>query len=388
MKKLLIACLTITLVIASCKEEPKKETMVTENSDFAAMLENYGEGKFKLNPIEATFIGDSRFDAAFPNFLSDDYQKNFHDFYTYYASQLEAFKDADLTESEQMSKAIMEWDCEMALAQSSFKNDLYLPINQMWSANLIMTQWASGTSAQPFKTVENYEDWLARLEHYNVWMQTAEQRMNEGIEEGYVLPKSLIIKVIPQFDALTTVNTSVEGITDLSDHLFYAPVLAMPESFSAEDKERLAEAYSKLIMDELLPSFKSMAFFLRSNYLDAGRVTSGISDLPNGKAYYDHAIKYFTTTNMTADEIHELGLKEVARILAEMETVKQQVGFEGELKDFFNDVRTNKALMPFKTPEEVISNFNAIHNTMKPKLNRTFCEKAKSCIYSKTNRKI
>ena len=388
MKKLLIACLTVSFILVSCKEEAKKEITATENSEFATMLEGYSEGKLKLNPIEATFIGDSRFDASFPNFLSDAYRTDFQNFYTSYASQLKDFNDANLTESEQMSKAIMAWDCEMALAQSSFKNDLYMPINQMWSANLLMTQWASGTSAQPFKTVKNYDDWLKRLQSYNVWLQTAEKRMKEGSAEGYVLPKSLIIKVIPQFDALTTVNTSAEGITDLSEHLFYAPVLAMPDSFSEEDKERLTEAYSKVLMDELLPSFKSMAFYLQSKYLDAGRTSSGILDVPNGKAYYDHAIKFFTTTNMTADEIHELGLKEVARILAEMEKVKEEVGFEEDLKSFFNAVRTNKALMPFKTPEEVIANFNAIHNTMKPKLNELFANKPKADFIVKQTEKF
>ena len=282
----------------------------------------------------------------------------------------------------------MVWDCEMALAQASFKNDVYMPINQMWSVNLTMTQWASGTSAQPFKTVKNYEDWLKRLEQYNVWLQTAEERMKQGSAEGYVLPKSLITKVIPQFDALTKVKTSAEGITDLSDHLFFAPILAMPDSFSEEDKERLNEAYSKLLTDELLPSFKSLAFYLKSNYLDAGRISSGISEIPNGKAYYDHAIKFYTTTNMTADEIHNLGLKEVSRILAEMEKVKEQVGFEGDLKSFFNDVRTNKALMPFKTPEEVIANFNAIHNTMKPKLNELFANKPKAAFIVKQTEKF
>lgn len=388
MKKLIISCLTITLVLVSCQEEPKKENTAIEISDFTAMLESYSEGKLKLNPIEATFIGDGRFDDALPNFLSDDYKVEYDYFYNTYASKLEGFKDADLTENEQMSKAIMKWDCEMALAQSSFKNDTYLPINQMWSVNLIMTQWATGTSAQPFKTVKNYNDWLNRLEQYNVWLQSAEERMKEGITEGYVLPKSLITKVIPQFDDLTTVNTSAEGIIDVSEHLFYAPVLSLPDSFSSEDKERLTEAYYEIIMDKLIPSFKSLSFFLKSNYLSAGRESSGIAAIPNGKAYYEHAIKLYTTTNMSADEIHELGLKEVARILSEMEKVKQQVGFDGELKAFFNDVRTNKALMPYSTPEEVIANFNAIHDKMKPQLNKLFSNKPKASFIVKQTEKF
>ena len=388
MKKLLTSFLIFMLVFTSCKEEPKKENIPIENSEFAEMLKDYSEGKLELNPTDATFIGDSRFDDSFPNVLSDIYQKKRVEFYTDYASKLENFKDSDLTESEQMSKAVMAWDCQMALAQHSFKNDIYMPINQMWTVNLIMTQWATGTSAQPFKTVENYDNWLKRLDQYNLWLQTAEERMKEGILEGYVLPKSLITKVIPQFDALTTVKTSAEGITDLSEHLYYAPILTLPDSFSSEDKERLTEAYSEILMTKLLPSFKSMAFFLNSNYLSAGRESSGISDIPNGKAYYDHAIKYYTTTTLTADEIHKLGLKEVSRILAEMELVKQQVGFNGELKDFFNYVRGNKELTPFTNPQEVIDNFNVIHDKMKPQLTKLFANKPKADFIVKQTEKF
>ena len=388
MKKIIATFLILTLVFVSCKEEPKKENIPVANSEFAEFLKDYSEGKLKLNPIEATFIGDSRFDDAFPNVLSDDYRKEYDTFYTTYASKLDSFKDADLTESEQMSKAVMAWDCEMALGQSSFKNDVYMPINQMWSANLIITQWATGTSAQPFKTVKNYDNWLKRLDRYNVWLQSAEERMKEGMEDGFVLPKSLIKKVIPQFEALTNVKTSPEGIVDVSEHLFYTPILGLPDNFSSKDKERLTEAYTEILMEKLLPSFKSLALFLKSNYISAGRESSGISDVPDGKAYYDHAIKFFTTTTMTADEIHKLGLKEVSRILAEMEKVKQDVGFDGDLKDFFNAVRTKKELMPFSNPEEVLANFNAIHDKMKPQLNKLFANKPKADFIVKQTEKF
>lgn len=388
MKKLLTIFLTITLVFTSCKEEQKKENGPAVNSEFAEMLKDYSEGKLELNPTEATFLGDSRFDASFPNLLSDNYQKRRNEFYTDYASKLEGFKDSDLSEREQMSKAVMAWDCEMALAQHSFKNDVYMPINQMWTVNLTMTQWATGTSAQPFKTVENYDNWLKRLDQYNLWLKTAEERMKEGIQEGYVLPKSLIKKVIPQFDALTTVKKSAEGIIDVSEHLYYAPILAFPDNFSSEDKERLTEAYTDILMKKLLPSFKSIAFFLKSNYLASGRESSGISDIPNGKAYYDHAIKFYTTTTMTADEIHELGLKEVSRILNEMELIKDQVGFNGELKDFFNYVRGNKELMPFSKPQEVIDNFNVIHDKMQPQLKKLFSNKPKADFIVKQTEKF
>ncbi len=390
MKKILLTVVATATFLVSCKQEKKEAVSIPtpENTEFNQLLKDYNEGKLQLNPVSATFAGDNRFNDQFPNTLSDKYQAKSNEFFKNYKEKLNTFKDADLTESQQMSKAVLDWDCDMALAQASYKNDLLMPINQMWTINLTMGQLASGSSAQPFKTVEDYDNWLSRLDKYNTWLQSAKERMQQGMNEGYVLPKSLIKKVIPQFESLTIVKTSPEGITDFSEHLFYSPINTLPADFSDTDKTRLTEAYSNMLNDKLIPSFKAMYEFLNSDYLAAGRESSGISDIPNGKAYYQHAIKNYTTTNMNADEIHELGLKEVARILAEMEKVKTQVGFEGSLKEFFDFVRNNKELMPYTEPQQIIDNFNAIHEKMKPQLEKLFGNKPKTPFVVKQTEKF
>ena len=382
MKKIFLTIVTITTLLASCKQEKKEVVtkVVSENTEFNQLLKDYNEGKLLLNPINATFAGDNRFNDQFPNTLSDEYQAKSNEFYNSYKTKLNNFKDADLTKSQQMSKAVLAWDCDMALAQNSFKNDLLMPINQMWTVNLTMGTLGSGSSAQPFKTVKDYENWLSRLNKYNTWLVSAEERMKQGIKEGYVLPLSLIKKVIPQFEGLTTAK--------VEENLFYSPIKKLPESFTDEEKKQLTEAYTSILKDKLIPSFKSMYNFLKTDYLKAGRESSGISDIPYGKAYYDHSIKNYTTTNMTADEIHELGLKEVARILTEMEKVKEQVGFKGSLKEFFNFVRKNKELMPYTTPKEIIDNFNAIHEKMKPQLEKLFGNKPKTPFVVKQTEKF
>ena len=390
MKKILLTVVATATFLVSFKQEKKEavSTPTPENTEFNQLLKDYNEGKLQLNPVNATFAGDNRFNDQFPNTLSDEYQAKSNEFFKNYKEKLNNFKDADLNESQQMSKAVLDWDCDMALAQASYKNDLLMPINQMWTINLTMGQLASGSSAQPFKTVEDYDNWLSRLDKYNTWLQSAKERMQQGMNEGYVLPKSLIKKVIPQFESLTIVKTSPEGITDFSEHLFYSPINTLPADFSDTDKTRLTEAYSNMLNDKLIPSFKAMYEFLNSDYLAAGRESSGISDIPNGKAYYQHAIKNYTTTNMNADEIHELGLKEVARILAEMEKVKAQVGFEGSLKEFFDFVRNNKELMPYTEPQQIIDNFNAIHEKMKPQLEKLFGNKPKTPFVVKQTEKF
>ncbi len=388
MKKIVLTVLVISALIISCTKEKKEVSITKENTPFNQLLIDYNEGKLQLDPIAATFAGDNRYNDVFPNFLSDEYQQKSKDFYTNYKAKLKDFKDADLTDSEQMSKAVLDWDCEMALAQGSFKNDVLFPINQMWTVNLTMGQLASGSSAQPFATVKDYTNWLSRLEQYNVWLGSADAKMRQGITEGYVLPKSLIKKIIPQFESLSEVTTDGEGIVDVSNHLFYSPIKKFPESFTEKEKATFIEKYTSILNYKLIPSFKSLTLFLKSEYLSAGRKSSGISEIPNGEAYYNHAIKNYTTTNMTADEIHALGLSEVARILSEMEKVKKEVGFKGTIKDFFNEVRTKKELMPYSTPKEILDHFNAIHKKMKPQLEKLFGNKPKTPFIVKQTEKF
>ncbi len=380
----IITLLLAVVLFTSCKNESKeKEDSKTDNNvsaDFNQMLDSYYEDGLKLNPLNATFSGDTRYNDSFPNFLSDEYASALKSHYTNYKNEALKFNDADLSETEKMSKDVLLWECNINLEEYSYKNGLYFPIDQMWSINLVMGQLASGSSAQPFKTVEDYNHWLHRLEQYVVWINTAESRMREGMAAGYVLPKSLIVKVTPQLKAMTESN--------LEKNLFYSPIKNFPENFTEEDKKQLTEAYSKIVSEKIIPAYQSLHDFMAGEYLDAGRTTSGIATTPNGEAYYKHQIKKYTTTEMTAAEIHQLGLSEVARISSEMEKVKEQIGFKGDLKSFFNHVRTNKEMMPYKEPKQIIDNFYAIYETMKPRLEELFDNKPKTAFEVKQTEKF
>jgi uncharacterized protein (DUF885 family) len=127
-----------------------------------------------------------------------------------------------------------------------------------------------------------------------------------------------------------------------------------------------------MIEKKVIPKFIKLKDFFANEYLKAGLESSGFCDLPNGNKEYAFLIKYFTTTNMTADEIFELGKNEVKRIHGEMEKIKEQLQFKGGLKAFFEHIRTDKDLMPFTDPQQVIDNFNAIHERMEPNLKKLF----------------
>lgn len=356
-KTILFSCLA--LILMQCNN-PENST----NAEFDTLLENYYEDGLRLNPIQATTAGDMRYNDRFPNFLSPEYEDSLRNYYSTYKEQASQFDEADLSESQQMSKAVLLWECNINLEDLEFEKDQYMPIDQMWSINLFMGQLASGASAQPFKTVKDYKEWLERVAGYLEWMKSAEANMREGMEKGYVLPKSLIRKVIPQLAAMTE--------SDVDNHLFYGLVRNFPDNFSEEEKQELREDYRQMITEKIIPAYQQLHDFMEDEYLPAGRETSGIASIPNGEAYYRHQIKKYTTTDMTADEIHQLGLDEVERITAEMEKVKQQIGYEGDLKSFFDYVRTNPELMPYDTPEEVIAHFRDIHDRVKPHLDSLF----------------
>lgn len=365
MNNKIFALVYLSILFVSCKNDVNKNN-VEENRisvAFNMMLDEYYEEGLKLNPIKATFAGDNRYNNSFPNTLSEEYATKIKAYYTNYLDQLSQYNDDDLSESEQMSKAVLKWDCDINIQRLTFRQDLF-PIDQMWTVNLMIGQLASGSSAQPFNTVDDYNNWLQRLDGYLEWMALAESKMKEGIESGYVLPKSLIKKVLPQLEALTLEN--------LDQHLFYSPVKNFPETFSEEDKKALTESYTKILLEKVIPAYKSLHQFMSSDYMEAGRTSSGYDAVPNGQAYYAHQIKTYTTTNMTAAEIHQLGLDEVARILSEMEKIKAEVGYTGDLKSFFNYVRNNKDLMPFTERQQVLDNFNAIHQRMIPQLEKLF----------------
>ncbi len=361
MKNLIIIILAL-ITMVSCKKESENKEEKTKVA-FDEFLNNYHQERLAFYPLDATFAGDVSYNDQFPNSISEEYRGQLRDFYSKYLTGLQSYDRTSFNENDQMSYDVLKWECDINLEELNFPTNLR-PIDQMWSVNLVMGQFASGSSAQPFKTVEDYNNWLKRVGKFIVWGDTAIANMKKGIKTGNVLPTSLIKKVIPQIESLT--KGKVE------DHLFYSPVKMFPESFTDAEKEKLTAEYEKMVSDQIIPLFTRMSQFLNEEYLSAGRSTSGISALENGDKYYKYQIKLYTTTEMTADEVFELGKSEVARILSEMEKVKNEVGFKGDIKSFFNYVRNKKELMPFTSPDQVLANFHAIHERMKPQLEKLF----------------
>lgn len=331
--------------------------------DFDAYLEEAYQESLALYRLPSAYLGESRYNDTLPNYLSKAFSAKEIALNEKYKAGLAQFPDDILSEDQRLSKQLMLWEIEIDLADKKYLKHL-MPLDQMWSFHLSFGQLASGQGAQPFATPQDYRNWLVRVEGYLSWMQSAEDNMREGIEKGWVLPTSLIKKVISQLAQMVTET--------VEEHLFYAPIKNLPDSFDEADKENFTTAYTALIQDKVIPAYRRLHYFMAGEYLAAGRKSSGFDALEGGADYYQHAIKRYTTTTMTPEEIHQLGLSEVARIRTEMEAVKAEVGFKGDLLAFFDHVRTSAALMPFDDPQQVIDNFNAIHQRVIPKVNELF----------------
>ena len=358
MRKITIVFITsiISLVLVNCKSKEKKE-------DFSALTENYFDDKNALDPLSATQNGQNEYNDQLQFEMTDSYRKSQATFFDKYEKALLNIDETKLSEEEKNSYEIIKW--EVGIGKKLLKQPTNLmPIHQFWGTHLTMGQFAGGTSAQPFKTEKDYTNFLTRMDKYSVWIDSAMIYMKKGIKQGIVIPKALSVKLIPQFEEMAT--------SKIEDNLFYSAIKLMPATFSDSVKKDFTERYIALINDKLIPQHKKMTEFLKNEYLPASRTTSGIGVFPFGKELYATYVKQWTTTEMTPEEIHELGLKEVARINAEMEKVKTQVGFKGTLLAFFEEVRNKKELKPFKKPEEVIANFQRIYARIKPNVNQLF----------------
>ncbi|MBP6335929.1 MAG: DUF885 domain-containing protein [Bacteroidia bacterium] len=361
MRNYLLIATTIISLIACTGNKPS--TMENSNAAFDSLLHEYYEDRLKMYPLEATAIADERYNDQLPVDISDSYRVKLKEFYSSYAEKFSKVDRAALTGQSVLSFDIMQYEMKMQLEGLTFHDNL-MPINQFWSMHISFPLLGSGSGNQPFKTVKNYDDFLGRIHGFTSYVDTMISNMKRGMEMGIVPPKSLMEKVLPQLTGII--------VKDPMQSVFAGPIKKFPEGFSAEDKKRMTDLYTTAIANEIVPSYDKLHSFVKNEYLPKCRATSGISEVPGGKEVYAYLAKFWTTTNLTPDEIYAIGEKEVARIRGEMERIKTETGFKGTLKEFFHFIHTDKQFMPFKQDSDVINAYRAIETKMQPQLKKLF----------------
>ncbi len=322
----------------------------SQQEQLAELFSAYWEDYLALNPLRATFLGDNRYNDQFPNYLSEEYRARESEMARRYLARARAVDPGALGEQDRLSLEMFIGDLEEELEGERFPGHL-IPINQFRNIGNWVAQLGSGTSAQPFETVDDYENWLRRVDGFVLVVDQAIANMREGMAKGVVQPRILVEKTLPQLEA--------HVVDDPEQSIFYRVVSEFPEAVPERDRVRLRAAYVEAIRDELVPAYARLHDFLRDEYVPEARETVGLYALPDGEAWYAYLARRSTTTALTPDEIHEIGLSEVARIHEEMRGVMKQVGFEGTLDEFFEYLNTEPRFY-FDTREELLAGYEAL----------------------------
>ena len=351
MKSLSAAILAAALFIAACSNEQPATEPQAEFADptvtLHTLFDEFFERGLELNPMRATSIGDYRFNDKFANSIGPEHREASRSMNEEFLARLLEIDREQLSRQDQLSYDMFRLNREQSLEGDRFPGHLQ-PINQFYSTLNSFVQLGSGTSVHPFKTVKHYDDWLARIDGFVVYADQAVENMKEGMRQGVVQPRILMAKSLPQIESQIVDTAEESG--------FWAPIENMPEEFSAADRERLVAAFKEAIETKVLPVYSRMTNFMGDEYMGATRESVGLYSLPDGPEWYAYNVKRITTTDLTPEEIHQIGLNEVARIHDEMHSVMDEVGFEGNLKDFF-DFMNNDDQFYFDEPEQLIQGY-------------------------------
>jgi len=333
-----------------------------ESVKLQRVFDDYFEEYLQLNPILATSIGDPRYNDRFVVSISPAGRAADEKLVRDYLVRIGTVDRSRLAGQDLLSYEVFKSAREREIGRFRFPDQL-IPLNQFYSVPNSFAQLGSGNGLQPFKTVKDYDDFLKRVDGFAAWIDQAIVNMREGVARGYTLPQVLAERVLPQLDAHIVARPE--------DSLYWGPVRNLPADFSTADRERLTAAYRVAIETKIVPSYRKLRDFMRDDYLPKCRTSVGLDALPDGKAWYEYRVREITTTNYTPAQIHEIGLREVARIRGEMLGVMTTVGFKGSLDDFFKYLNTD-ARFTFTDRDALIAGYDAIRTRVNPQLPKLF----------------
>lgn len=356
--------LGLAISLASCRKTDSPLTKITP-TNLDSIAANYYEQYLKLYPLEATSQGDLRYNDQLPINIDKDFISGEIAFYHSVQTQLENVDYKALSDEDKVVYDVLDYSLKDKIEAYAYHPE-YIPFTQFGGLPLNFPLYGSGEGSQPFNTEKDYEDWLKRMEKFPEWMNAATENFREGMTNKIVLPRKLVLKMIPQMKAEEIITS------DFEKNIFSGPVKKFPKNFTAEQKEKYTKLYQDAIAKNIIPAYTKMGEFLEKEYLPKSRETDGYNSLPKGDNIYKYYVKSWTTTNKTPDEINKIGQQQVAMLRAEMEKVKQQVGFTGTLEEFITSVTTDPKAMPYKTSKEALDGFNGILAKITPKLKTMF----------------
>lgn len=316
---------------------PARQPLVRQQSKAAQLnriYDEYWDASMRLNPLQATFQGDARHNDQLPNILSAAYRQQSHDFTVEWLGKVEKIGTDGLTGQDLLSYEIFVRDARMSLAAEKYPSWM-LPVSQYYNLGSIMAILGSGSGAQPFNTVADYDSWSRRSLGIAPLFDQAVANMRDGMKAGVVQPRDLMEKVLPQLDAVIK-PTAEESI-------FWAPVRNMPEDFPEADKARISAEYKRMIEYRIMPAYRALRGFIATEYLPATRTSDGLGALPNGQAWYTQNIVQSTAATLDAKQIHAVAEQRVASLQAQIIATLKDNKIRGSQQKVLRNMRTDRS---------------------------------------------
>jgi len=309
-------------------------------------------------PMFATAVGVHDYDDRLGSVSDSDEERRMARMREF-LDEVKAIPREGLSTKDRISAEMFQLDLEEGLESHRFRED-QIPLSADWGFHTSLTRLPE---EMPFQTIREYENYVARLNAIPKYVDQHIVLMREGLSRGMTLPK-VVLKGIDE-------TMTAHVVSDAEKSVWWKPFAHFPAAFSEADRKKLSEAGRTAILNSAVPAFRKLADFMVRDYIPHARTTIATSDLPEGRAYYEFLLKRYTTLPLTAEQIHETGLSEVARIQKEMDEVIRQVGFKGDFKAFLQFLRTDPRFYA-KTPEELLERASWICKRMDGKLPSLF----------------
>jgi uncharacterized protein (DUF885 family) len=325
--------------------------------DFAALLEESWEWQLVENPVRASRLGDRRFNEQWADMSLTAIERR-HAEQQAFLRRLRTIDSSQLSAADALNYDLFRRQIENTLDSHEFKNYL-MPMSQRGGVQSLETT----AETLRLNNAKDYEDWLARMTQIEAVIEQTTARMEEGRKTGYMPPKILMERIPNQL--------SSQLVEDPESSPFFKSFANMPDEIGSEDQERIKQLAIEVIEASIVPAYREFDHYFNDTYLPASRESIGASSLPNGEAFYEYRTRLYTTTQMTPDEIHRLGLNEVKRIRDEMQLIIDELEFAGSFDDFLNFLRTDPQFY-YDTPEELFNGYLAVSKRIDPELVKLF----------------
>ncbi len=328
-------------------------------ADFGALQKDYWEWLLHEFPELSTWTGDNRYNDRFTDLSFEAIERRNADV----RSMLEQVRSIDqsrLSRQDMLSHALLVWELSLAVSAQQFPPVMLL--TQIWGPQLLFPQLVSVT---PFRTTTDYDNYLERLSAFPLYLEQATGLLRRGIELGWVQPRGPLAGVPDQITG--------QLVADIEQNPLFAPLLKLPESIAEAESEKFRSKARGLIADEVFPAMERFRDFIVDTYLPAGDRPIGASSLPDGEAYYEHCVREHTSTELGPLEIHHMGMKEVERISAQMDSVIEQAGFKGSMKEFADFLRSDPRFY-FARAEDLVTAYRDIAKRADAELPALFAE--------------